>query len=571
MKTKKKYITFLYVFFAFLSLVSAVMGGREFMPVFAVSKSSSALDDLRRDENFKSSEYPADVHKNTIEVIQIAESKSGELLVYTYQPSQLLHYFVATDINMSLSDDFENIIEDDSTGGEDSNGLQSWIGSGSGAITGSGFGNGSAGGGFGGGGGSAFSFTNENQQVLSENNSSEVITQLYSLKLLNMSGVFGKYVVSDFKVSTAELRFYNITSIYREFDRYFDEPTENDDKITKIAYPVGKLFVAETLDGKVVYSEKHKDVVTITDKYVGNVLYEGDMNIGWGLSKTSLNSFCIAFDTDWDIDRLYEAEVQFSTQSLQYKVYANAARFWNWGKMGEMYDAKLGEVVRRDPVTLYADKKVSSGEYSWYQIQTVNEFKNNISQNGMELTTDAQEGLKGKKWVLNFENVAVNYQGMDGMWMNLISWIGGMFVDDPTIQTTLVSDVSVLRLKFESKEDLYNLGVVDGASTGSGKPMDRFDGYDENNENFSVWQWIKDKLGLKNGIPWWVWLIVAVIALAILLPILSVIFPVFGQILLVIVKAIWTGIKWLFKGLWWLISAPFKLIGSLFSKKDEKK
>ena len=65
---------------------------------------SSVLTDLMTDPDFDVADYPDKITDYSIQVIQIAESTDGELFVYTYQPSQKKTNFVATEINMSLSD-----------------------------------------------------------------------------------------------------------------------------------------------------------------------------------------------------------------------------------------------------------------------------------------------------------------------------------------------------------------------------------------------------------------------------------------------------------------------------------
>lgn len=69
---------------------------------------TDVLADLGKDEKFDVADYPeiTDSENDTfgaIRVIQIAESKSGELFVYTYQPSETAKSVVATEVNMSLT------------------------------------------------------------------------------------------------------------------------------------------------------------------------------------------------------------------------------------------------------------------------------------------------------------------------------------------------------------------------------------------------------------------------------------------------------------------------------------
>ncbi len=479
-----------------LTLIAVMIGGQISLPAFAATLSSDVLEDLKKDETFDASAYPSDPKNYKVQVIQIAETTEGGLCIYTYQPSQMTHYLVATDINMSLSEE--------ATG-----------------------------------------------------------TKLYGLTLLSCRGVFAKYQVNDFEVSEAEKRYYNVTSIYREYDRYIDDPAQLDNVTKKVAYTVGKLFIAETVEGSPVYYERKQETIEITDKYVGNILYEGNINIGWGISRSAINAFYVAFDTDRRIEKLYEADVTYSTQSLQYKVKANVLQFWNNYKIGSAYDVQHGEKIPHDPVTLSYNRINSAGNYSWDQIQSVDEFKANLSQNGMELTTDAENGLNGKKWVLNFasENCEVNSgNGWIGIPTGLV---GMMFTKDPTVRTTQVGDVSILRLKFETDGKLYNLGAVDGMTTGSGKPSNRLPGYDENNENFSVSRFLKDKTGVSLG--GWIGIAVAVIAVIAVI-VLACVYPPFAAALGKFFGAIGTGVLYVLQGVWWVICLPFKAIAALFTK-----
>lgn len=93
------------VMLALLLLVSAFMGGRYIPSTFAdTGQYSSVLADLQKDGNFNADDYPENSSDNSIQVIQVAESIDGELLIYTYQPCQKLVYIIANEINMSFSE-----------------------------------------------------------------------------------------------------------------------------------------------------------------------------------------------------------------------------------------------------------------------------------------------------------------------------------------------------------------------------------------------------------------------------------------------------------------------------------
>jgi len=75
--------------------------------VSAVTFSSytSAVEDLKTDENFDVGKYPAKDNDYSMEIIQIAESDSGELLIYIYQPAANSKQLKATTINLSTERD----------------------------------------------------------------------------------------------------------------------------------------------------------------------------------------------------------------------------------------------------------------------------------------------------------------------------------------------------------------------------------------------------------------------------------------------------------------------------------
>ena len=105
------------------------------------------------------------------------------------------------------------------------------------------------------------------------------------------------------------------------------------------------------------------------------------------------------------------------------------------------------------------------------------------------------------------------------------------------IDSTEVTEVTILRLKFETDGVVYNLGVVDNKQSGDDVP---------GNNPYNP-------LG---SIPWWVW---ALIALACLILIAVIVNPVASLLLLIL------------KGVWWIVSAPFRFIGWIVRKiKDGK-
>lgn len=90
---------------------------------------------------------------------------------------------------------------------------------------------------------------------------------------------------------------------------------------------------------------------------------------------------------------------------------------------------------------------------------------------------------------------------------------------------TFVSDVSILRLNFQTGGKTYNLGVVSDKQTGEQPPVG-----EEPTPRFNFWQWLADLL----GVPVWAaklifWAVVTVFVFGII----CAIFPPFRKVLYV--------------------------------------
>ncbi len=459
MTNKRTYNTNIVIAIALLLLIVSGSSGWYLLPAFAdTERNTSALTDLQKDEAFNIDEYPDNAADYSIQLIQIAESTDGGLVVYTYQPCQKTTYLVATEINMSQSESVDGTLP-------------------------------------------------------------------YGLTLLNSDGVFCKYKVNDITVSVEATRYYNISSIFRDFINGIDKETGNDNTTDAVAFDVGKLYKATTDEnGKISYTYEIKDTVEIIDPYAGFLEYfNGFKFCSW----SHCHSHFVSFSTDWAIDSLKEADVTYFAQKCYYH-YSMSSGAWT---------SKDNPV--KDIVTVKGEEKGSNEadgflgkQYEWARIQTVDEFINSES-----LTDEVKQGVKGKQWVLRF--LETPYVESSTGVSSSDSW-------------TELSKVTVLRLEFYKNGRLYNLGAVSDKVTGSGKP-----GNTNTDETASIWEWLERV----TGIPQWVWIMLAaLIPLAILLPVLSFIFPVVGQVLLIALKAIGKAFLWLLRGLWWLICLPFKWI-----------
>ena len=453
----------LYLFILILILGITVLqaSGWVTLPAFAnafYENYTTALEDLRKDENFNAEKYMDDASDYSLHVIQIAESADGELFVYTYQPCQKTRYLVATSLNMSLSENADG-------------------------------------------------------------------TKLYNLSLLNVSGVFCKYLVQGVTAVLTNPHYYNITSIFRLWDKEIDKGTGNDNTINEVVFDVGQLWTVTADSSGVHYSCAGTERITVTDKYCGHFRYYD----GYKLYKSACDSHYIAFSTDYYIQTLLEAEVAFVTQDYT----CNITSIQNPPDMGggstSFYDYDYADPVPRQ-VTVTADQQGSNDgdglfgvKYLWDRIEKVSDFLNSEKDN---LTEAARTQIQGKQWILRFVDLPYT----------LTPHLGGS-----EEKGTKVTKETILRLEFETNGERYNLGVVDNKQTGGNDPSNK-----PNVPN--LWDW----LAAVTGIPAWVWQMLAVI-----IPLL---------ILLFILAIFFAPVRDILGGVWFVITLPFRGIAALIRK-----
>ncbi len=322
----------------------------------------------------------------------------------------------------------------------------------------------------------------------------------YTLEYLSSFETIYKYKVNDLVVKNDALRYYDITSIFRKWSSVLDKETGNDNEVDEVAYDVSKLFTASTVKGEVSYSCLESETIEITNKYVDHIRY---LN-GFWLYYDSCDSHYVAFSTDKQIDKLMEADITYIADTGS---ESPATGRWTSDKI---------ETISK---TIYADETVSSDmtgpfghTYTWNRIESVSEF---IEKE--DLKDETKKNLENMQWVLRFAET--DYMEYNGMW-------------NPHKDMTKISEVTILRLKFETNGLVYNLGVIDNKQSGDEVPG--------NNEN----SWFD------NLIKWLIR-----IALTVLAAILVIfLFPYIVDL-----------IVYIFKGIWWLITLPFKA----FKKKDK--
>ena len=269
----------------------------------------------------------------------------------------------------------------------------------------------------------------------------------YALELLDYSGTLAKYKVKDFEVKPEALRYYDVVCVFRKWLEGVDKAPVGGQAVGSVSYPVGELWTACTLDGKVSYSMITSEVITVTDKRVGYIVYPNGFHL---VGYTKCESHYVAFTTDRDIERLMEADLTYISNPYVYTSSWN-----NLGQVSERWQYDDGTTVS---LTLTGEQTggndggIFTHKYTWKRIQTAKEL---LEDNDVTLTQEAKSDLAAMKWVLRFAETEYTSSASAYVYVQ---------------NGTRISDVTILRLKFETDGVVYNLGVVDNKQTSSTTP-----------------------------------------------------------------------------------------------------
>ena len=282
----------------------------------------------------------------------------------------------------------------------------------------------------------------------------------YKLSLLEEKSneEYSIYLVNDFSLETGKTRLYVIPSIFRNYNEIIDGEQAEDQTITEKAIEVSAKYTFEDDDKGTTVTYSGIKVITVTNKFVGFVRYENGF--------LSLNSSCdahfIAFSTDLDIDKLLEADVYYTTQSYSYRKGGTIIITENetYGDINENYvHLTNGETAEYLPGGWF------SQYYSWYRITSVEDFISYLKglnigvDDNSQLDDETMKELLKNSWVLSFAETEY-YEGI----INTATATNG-------IDKTIVGDVSILRLAFETAGQYYNLATTDDKVTGSEDPV----------------------------------------------------------------------------------------------------
>lgn len=294
----------------------------------------------------------------------------------------------------------------------------------------------------------------------------------YPLELLNFEGTLFKYKVTNFEVKKDPVRYYAISSIYRPFDAGIGDEKSGNNTINEVNYAVNRQYCFGEINGKPYVNCIDIETIVVTDKFVGFVRYPDGFKLFTGAG--ACDSHFVAFNTDKSIDKLLEADVYYTTQNTSYDFFTEDSPFSI--KFGDSKTDNYAYLKYTDKVE-HTGGGFFAGTYKWDRIQSVEDFiktedRTTVyygavlnSKVSSKLSDEALNDLKGKKWVLRFTETSYNKVTKSGM--GAATYYHA--------ETTMVGNVTILRLKFETDGITYNLGVIDNKQTGSAEPSNSTD------------------------------------------------------------------------------------------------
>lgn len=321
----------------------------------------------------------------------------------------------------------------------------------------------------------------------------------YDLQYLNSYLTLYKYKVVDFTVSSEEERYYNVSSIYREWNNDYDGESELE---LEKSFKVGQIVNVTGFGDNAVYEYDRQDVVEITDKKALNVFSFDNSFFSW--MTPGENGYCshvVLFSTDLPIDKVIKAKV--------YAEYMYSTYTYNKFGLGHFPEDEVGEPYSRYVPLRYDDigsVSENGNTYIFNRIMTPAEYLTALGDSAENF----EDEFVGYDWVLCLSEAedffSYSYTGVAYGY----SQIGG----------TLLQTATILELTFDLGGKTYTLGVIDNLSSATAVG------------NASSW-W-NDLVNWFNGL---------VLGLKIFFGILLVL------ILIVIVYFVYKLFKWLFESI----------------------
>ena len=380
-----------------LAIISCFVGVS--YDVFAATQGSSVLDDLGKDRAFNASAYPKKRDDYSLKVIHLAESTSGELFLYVYQPSCDDRTIATT---VSIAEEM--------------------------------------------------------------NNADDFSPALYGLELMDSDGVFYKYKVLNYAVSSSVERFYNVIMIQRPFISGIDSDSGTGTTTDRKAFGVGQYWRVKTEGDSVTYEMLEVDVVQIINPFVSRIRKNKEVSS----NSYFQDNYYVAFSTDRNIEKLLSATVSYRTRDYFYENNS----FLDIGST-IFNDKTTYSNERFSDKDIYCDEAIEldnqhklfgifdiGNKYSWQRIQSAADFVANAGA-----SAEDNNAVKDLQWVLMFDEVSVYRYQSSGTLITTCEEAG-----------QVIDQVTILRLEFVEDGVTYNLGTVSDTVSGENHFGDVADG-----------------------------------------------------------------------------------------------
>ena len=274
----------------------------------------------------------------------------------------------------------------------------------------------------------------------------------YPLTLLSTEGVFSKYKVESLVIPEGTEHKYIIPAIYREYYDAVDGEHPYDNTVNEIACSVGQSWTVSYANNSVSYKMDSEDYIIVTSQYMEFIRYSDSQNL-WMTEYT--DSHFVAFSTDKPIDDLIEVDIKFKYRTLHsfYKETFLPHKEERWEE--EIDSGELKRTLTKDEL-FESNNSIFMPDYEYKRIQSIEDF---LKNEGDHLFSETKTALQGKKWVLRFYES--NYGTVHTTTSAYDSW---------RTESTDVTEVVLLRMKFEYAGTVYNLGVVANVQSGDTNP-----------------------------------------------------------------------------------------------------
>lgn len=282
-----KYIVFIVASTIWLIFMLFVMNYSVFAST-SISDYTNVADDLMSVSDFDFADFPSldfyDVYdKNNdvditndipyVQVIQIAESSSNELYIYTYQPINETVEILCSSVKISA--DFSS-------------------------------------------------------------NSNIKNIKVYYLELVSTYKTLCKYVVKDFEVCSEAYRYYNIVSIYRYFNEDLDNNVVGGE-ITEKDISVGQQWCAYYLNDKIIYEMNTFETLKLDVGFSSHIEFQNGITWGnlLGSFKSGLAWFVCFNCEEYIIKKIYDADLTYRIRDMSYSYGLGLDGSPNYGKWSD--------------------------------------------------------------------------------------------------------------------------------------------------------------------------------------------------------------------------------------------